>query len=449
MGSDHDTRLRHGPFPKRTEVIVIIGKAGAGKSTFINSVLGRQSAPVGEEDKPCTEVITPYTHSPPGGAHLILLDTPGFEGHRPDGEKLSSEEIISELDAWFSDMKNAGAIIRQIIVLHSIADESPPYDITPSGRMHRLFEKMTKDMALALVTTHWDEMGNDDEELDEDEAKAEEEGIFAPESFLHWLRRNRKDMTAFRSGQSSDAPGYTSPVDVIHQLISDFQSDESSSSTSAASVAESEEEDPDDRQENDGKASANTVPKESLVVMPRKLYDFAASKAQQKPQVHTPTSGQRILLDSNAGPPPAKVVGPPVATDVGGEPLYIGSAVVGDSVYPCKLGAHLDQFCHFANGGKEVRHKGQYYLLPFVADQMEWVDASHGYIPYNREPVEGGNDGSGATLYHVLLRVDGIQVPGKTGRFLGGAFASFQGVEHFAKKGYKILCWKPAGNAKN
>lgn len=68
--------------------------------------------------------------------------------------------------------------------------------------------------------------------------------------------------------------------------------------------------------------------------------------------------------------------------------------------------------------GGEKGHNGRYDLLPFNAQLMEWVPASHGKIPYGRRPVEGGYEEDGSLLYHAMASIHGIKVPGKTGQHL-------------------------------
>jgi len=73
---------------------------------------------------------------------------------------------------------------------------------------------------------------------------------------------------------------------------------------------------------------------------------------------------------------------------------------------------------------------------------MEWVHTREGEVPYGRRPVEGGYEESGEKLYHALVHINGIHVPGKTGHHLGGANVALGGYEHTVSHDYKILCWR-------
>jgi len=133
-----------------------------------------------------------------------------------------------------------------------------------------------------------------------------------------------------------------------------------------------------------------------------------------------PPSGYRVPLDSSDRSPfPTDFhqTGPPVAHDLDGSPIFIGSALMENAVHPCKIGPHLEPPCQVAYGGGELGHWGRYDLLPFDPNTMEWVHTEYGRIPYGRRPVEGGYE-DGGKLYHALAPVNGVQVPGKTGEHL-------------------------------
>jgi hypothetical protein len=49
---------------------------------------------------------------------------------------------------------------------------------------------------------------------------------------------------------------------------------------------------------------------------------------------------------------------------------------------------------------------------------MEWVPTKGGEIPAGRRPVEGGYVSNGAKLYHALGVINGLTVPGQTGKQL-------------------------------
>lgn len=99
----------------------------------------------------------------------------------------------------------------------------------------------------------------------------------------------------------------------------------------------------------------------------------------------------------------------------GKTPVFLGSALMQDSVHPCKIAPKHQQPCYVSYGGREVVHQGRYDLLPFVPAFMEFVPTSHGRVPPGRRPVKGGFEQGGQELYHAVAAINGTRVPGKTG----------------------------------
>ncbi|KAF8183915.1 hypothetical protein BJ912DRAFT_975533 [Pholiota molesta] len=167
---------------------------------------------------------------------------------------------------------------------------------------------------------------------------------------------------------------------------------------------------------------------------------FVSPPAYQAP----PPSGYRVPLTTDQ-PFPVNLqdIGQPPFHDADGvSPIYVGSALMENSVHPCKIGPHLRPCVAVPYGGGEHAHNGRYDLLPFRPHEMEWVQTSHGHIPHGRRPVEGGYEDNGAKLYHAVALINGIKVPGKAGEHLGGARISFGGREYEVSDNYEILCWK-------
>ncbi|KAI0783674.1 hypothetical protein C8Q75DRAFT_725569 [Abortiporus biennis] len=162
--------------------------------------------------------------------------------------------------------------------------------------------------------------------------------------------------------------------------------------------------------------------------------------AHSPPGGTPPPSGFRVAL-ATGQPFPTQQAGQPASFDADGRsPVFIGSAIIGNSVHPCKIAPHLNPPVRVGYGGREVEHQGRYDLLPFTPFNMEWVPTSKGKVPSGRRPVEGGYEDHGGKLYHALVTTHGVQVPGKTGEHLGGANCAFGGSEIAVKDGYSILC---------
>lgn len=138
----------------------------------------------------------------------------------------------------------------------------------------------------------------------------------------------------------------------------------------------------------------------------------------------------------------------------------VASAILGDSVQPCKAAPHLPNNCRFPFAGVEAEHSGRYDILP-ITNAMEWVHTSRGQVPKGRRPVEGGYEQDGKVcssfflsmiecqlnsllqhLFHAAAVIQGVRVPGKTGDHLGAANLSFGGAEVIVSDSYDILCWR-------
>ncbi|POY72740.1 hypothetical protein BMF94_4147 [Rhodotorula taiwanensis] len=157
------------------------------------------------------------------------------------------------------------------------------------------------------------------------------------------------------------------------------------------------------------------------------------------PSVTAPPAGLRVPCSTTAAFP-TDMAGPAPLKDLDGSPVWVASALFmdGSAVHPCKVarGRVMISF-----GGVERDHKGRYDILP-LTDNMEWVTAGYGEVPKGRRPVEGGFESNGEHLYHALATIDGVQVPGKSGKHLHGANFPWSGVEMVYECGYSILCWK-------
>ncbi|KAF8604542.1 hypothetical protein BDV93DRAFT_522254 [Ceratobasidium sp. AG-I] len=151
-------------------------------------------------------------------------------------------------------------------------------------------------------------------------------------------------------------------------------------------------------------------------------------------------SGHRIPCSTSENIPEVVFDTPTEFQDIGGQPVYLASALMENSVHPCKCAPHLDKPCRVPYGGGEHEHTGRYDILPVTRD-MEWIPSQNGDIPYGRTPVEGGYEGENP-LYHAYAEIHGTKVPGKTGAHLHAANIAFGGREHSLAHNYFILCWR-------
>ena len=154
----------------------------------------------------------------------------------------------------------------------------------------------------------------------------------------------------------------------------------------------------------------------------------STSTSAVQPVPQGPPSGYRIPLGMPAVPPSSpsssypsfpgieKTREAPFTDSDGRSPVFIGSALMQDSVHPCKIvPSFRNEPCRVSYGGREIAHEGRYDLLPFVPALMEFVPTSNGHVPHGRMPVKGGFEQNGSELYHAVAVIDGVKVPGKTG----------------------------------
>jgi hypothetical protein len=132
-------------------------------------------------------------------------------------------------------------------------------------------------------------------------------------------------------------------------------------------------------------------------------------------------AGQRVARrtgESTVGRTDIKETGPPICLDGNGSLLWMGSAMIGDAVIPCKVYHSYSVF--IPDGGREQMHDGHYDALVYDLDVMELVVASRGEIPTDKRPVQGGFDLEGRALYHAVGTVQlgagtETRIPGRTG----------------------------------
>ena len=72
--------------------ILVIGETGAGKSTLVNNLLGKNVAPVGSDTESMTPSIVEYSGEV-NGMPVVLYDTPGLEDSRCDANEQNLKQI--------------------------------------------------------------------------------------------------------------------------------------------------------------------------------------------------------------------------------------------------------------------------------------------------------------------------------------------------------------------
>ncbi|KAJ8514686.1 hypothetical protein ONZ45_g7803 [Pleurotus djamor] len=89
-------------------------------------------------------------------------------------------------------------------------------------------------------------------------------------------------------------------------------------------------------------------------------------------------AGTRPPLTTDDNIPAPNILHNPPCVDPEGQPVYVASELdFKGGVHPCKVAPHLwPNHCRVSYGGAEVPHKGNYDLLPFSTELMEFVDTT-------------------------------------------------------------------------
>ncbi|KAH7920365.1 P-loop containing nucleoside triphosphate hydrolase protein [Leucogyrophana mollusca] len=138
---------------KPTDIIIpIMGPTGAGKSTFINTAVGKDAVFVGQDVKSCTEslqhVIVDYPKDP--SRRVVFVDTPGF-----DDTYESDFEILRRIAVWLAQSYNDDKRLTGVIYLHEITQKRM---MDTSRKNLEMFHKLCGHDAsrnVVLATTKW------------------------------------------------------------------------------------------------------------------------------------------------------------------------------------------------------------------------------------------------------------------------------------------------------
>ncbi|KAF8905757.1 P-loop containing nucleoside triphosphate hydrolase protein [Gymnopilus junonius] len=142
---------------KKDILILILGATGAGKSFFINKLLGQEKMKVGRGLNSCTSepglgyIQTIERYPALKDYQILLVDTPGF-----DDSVHEDTQILKKIADWLKNFYKGGAKLGGVIYLHDISSSR-----FNGGARQNLqnFQKLCGDVVLhnaALVTTKWD-----------------------------------------------------------------------------------------------------------------------------------------------------------------------------------------------------------------------------------------------------------------------------------------------------
>ncbi|KAK0721567.1 hypothetical protein B0T26DRAFT_810697 [Lasiosphaeria miniovina] len=139
----------------KTVVIAVMGATGAGKSTFIKTITGRDDVVVGGSLLSETSEIASYRFQR-GGVDYVLVDTPGFDDtNRPD------REITRSILSWLAASSQEAASQEQqhlngIVYLHRIVEPRMTGTALRNTRMFRQLVGADGFANVVLATTFWE-----------------------------------------------------------------------------------------------------------------------------------------------------------------------------------------------------------------------------------------------------------------------------------------------------
>lgn len=118
--------LSRNSFTSLSIKVLLIGKAGAGKSTFINTSFGelvaRSSPSMKSVTSKCTEYLLPYKIDEKCKGRIMLIDTPGFEN------KQTVKLVINEIKKYTKNAKDSKDMVHCVLFFLKEGDRINPYE---------------------------------------------------------------------------------------------------------------------------------------------------------------------------------------------------------------------------------------------------------------------------------------------------------------------------------
>lgn len=140
--------------PHCKDMILVMGSRGAGKSLFINTLVGGSVSPVGDGLTPCTTtcLLVPTRIS---RTKVILIDTPECEGYNHPEKSVVSAQICRTLAHQYQ----RGVSLRGIVYLQRIPQAHEPHNTSPESLL-TMFQDICGNSSaffpnIILATTGW------------------------------------------------------------------------------------------------------------------------------------------------------------------------------------------------------------------------------------------------------------------------------------------------------
>ncbi|KAF5339640.1 hypothetical protein D9611_011419 [Ephemerocybe angulata] len=201
-------------------LVAVIGASASGKSSFINEIMG-EVAEVGSGNSSCTDKLGKWTYDLSDGRKVTFLDTPGLNFYSEADIDRPAETTLRELEEL---SLTANVPIQYLFVVHNVAQD-PPLSPLKYGS-NRRFNSLCSRMQVHVITTHWDQLLEDEDEdpsVHHEIAIEKEESLFSPGSFLEYVRSVSPNAPLHRSGlwnlDMVPVTDHASPKDLIFKLL--------------------------------------------------------------------------------------------------------------------------------------------------------------------------------------------------------------------------------------
>ncbi|RXW14953.1 hypothetical protein EST38_g10903, partial [Candolleomyces aberdarensis] len=202
-----------------TRLVAVMGETGAGKSSFINAVLGEEAALSSDGSFSCTRVVEQFGYKHKDGSTVTLVDTPGFNDYGAEDAKTDAE-ILQMIAEFLKTQYDEKRKFSGVVFLH-------PITAAPAGttsKNMRMFKRLCGNDQLknvVVVTTRWDEACYSGEGLEE--AEQSEVSLMESEGLLKDLKvAGARFLRAGHFSKETPQPAgaqYQSPVAVVESLL--------------------------------------------------------------------------------------------------------------------------------------------------------------------------------------------------------------------------------------
>ncbi|KAI1458530.1 P-loop containing nucleoside triphosphate hydrolase protein [Annulohypoxylon moriforme] len=165
-----ETRPEEANVPKNMQedmiIIAVMGKTGCGKSSFISKLAVHDyTGAVGHDLKSETHFIHEI-ECRVGGHRVLLIDTPGFNDTA--GEDVI---VLERIAKWLHASYNNKRFLSALIYMHDIGETRVGRSSVKSFKLFRKITGQENMSNVVLLTTKWDDLGNDHNRGSEREAQ--------------------------------------------------------------------------------------------------------------------------------------------------------------------------------------------------------------------------------------------------------------------------------------